>query len=215
MRTKKIQTIFAAVMMIIFYAASSNARIVNVNAGNNFFAPQTISVVVGDTVQWTRTAGSHTTTSDGSEFTSRPSGADPWNSPLTSSNPTFRYVIRVAGLYNYKCEPHEDEMRGVINAAVSSITQLNELVNSYQLSQNFPNPFNPSTKIKFSVPNSTNVSLKIFNNTGQEIAELINEKLNNGSYEINWDASGFTSGVYFYKIQSNDFTETKKMFLVK
>jgi uncharacterized delta-60 repeat protein len=91
----------------------------------------------------------------------------------------------------------------------------NNIPVSYSLSQNYPNPFNPGTTIDFSIPNSGNVKLSIFDITGNKIAEPVNQNLNASNYSVKWDASNFGSGVYFYKLQVNGFTSTKKMMLVK
>lgn len=85
----------------------------------------------------------------------------------------------------------------------------------YTLSQNYPNPFNPSTKITYSIPERSNVSLKVFDLLGSEVAELVNEEIEAGNYKINFDASSFVSGIYFYKLQAGSFVETKKMILLK
>lgn len=85
----------------------------------------------------------------------------------------------------------------------------------YDLAQNFPNPFNPSTTINFSVPEAGLVTLKVFNVLGQEVANLVNEDLAAGNYNVNFNASNLTSGVYFYSITANNFVATKKMMLVK
>lgn len=216
---KNTKTIFTFLTLVVIFITSytdSSARIINVAVGNFSFTPAAITnAVVGDTILWTRTAGSHTTTCDGSMFTSRPAGAPAWDSPINSGTTSFRYVITVAGLYNYICTPHAPDMAGTINASVSSITQTTEIVRGFEISQNYPNPFNPATKINFSIPFSSQVSLKIFNNAGQEVATLVNENLSASSYEINWDASDFNSGVYYYKIQAGNYNETKKMLLIK
>ena len=85
----------------------------------------------------------------------------------------------------------------------------------YSLSQNYPNPFNPTTNIKLQIPESGLVKLVVFDVTGREVAELVNETLGAGEYKVDFNASGFTSGVYFYKLTSAGFTETKRMVLVK
>jgi hypothetical protein len=86
---------------------------------------------------------------------------------------------------------------------------------NYELMQNYPNPFNPATTIRFSIPKTGFVSLKVYDVLGNEIAELVNENLNPGSYKVSWNAGGFASGVYFYKLITNDFVSVKKMILVK
>jgi hypothetical protein len=86
---------------------------------------------------------------------------------------------------------------------------------SYKLEQNYPNPFNPTTTIKFDIAEQSDVSLKIYDILGEEVATLKNEILTSGRYTVEWDASKYASGVYFYKIKAGNFTEAKKMLLLK
>jgi hypothetical protein len=89
-------------------------------------------------------------------------------------------------------------------------------VKEYNLDQNYPNPFNPSTRIAFNLPNSSNVTLKVYDILGTEVAELIsNEQKAAGKYEVNFDASSLASGTYIYRIQAGDFVQTRKMILLK
>ncbi len=95
-----------------------------------------------------------------------------------------------------------------------------EIPKIFLLCQNYPNPFNPQTKIKFDVPSNvkretSNVKLIIYDLLGREVTTLVNEELRPGTYEADWDGSNLSSGVYFYKIISNKFTETRKMVLMK
>ena len=85
----------------------------------------------------------------------------------------------------------------------------------YSLSQNYPNPFNPTTKIKFDIPRSGDVKLVIYDILGREVTTLVNQDLKPGVYEVEWNASNKPSGVYFYKLTTADFTETKRMVLIK
>ncbi|MCC7159489.1 MAG: T9SS type A sorting domain-containing protein [Ignavibacteria bacterium] len=91
----------------------------------------------------------------------------------------------------------------------------------FSLSQNYPNPFNPATKIRFSIPNVAsslslnNVTLKVYDLLGREVLTLVNEQLKPGTYEVDFDGSRFSSGVYFYKLTTDAFVQTKKMILVK
>ncbi len=93
----------------------------------------------------------------------------------------------------------------------------NTVPDNFLLTQNYPNPFNPATKISYELPAVNFISLKVFDIAGNEIATLVNEKQNAGTYEINFDASkyGLSSGIYFYTLKTADFKETKKMILVK
>ena len=86
---------------------------------------------------------------------------------------------------------------------------------SFKLKQNYPNPFNPSTKIEFQIAKSEFVTLKVYDVLGNEVATLVNEEKQTGNYEVNFDATKFSSGIYFYKIQAGSFTDTKKLALIK
>jgi hypothetical protein len=85
----------------------------------------------------------------------------------------------------------------------------------FELSQNYPNPFNPTTTISFSLSQSGNVTLKIYNTIGEQVAELVNGYKEAGIYSINFDASKLNSGVYIYQITTNNLAQTKKMMLIK
>lgn len=90
-----------------------------------------------------------------------------------------------------------------------------EIPNSFSLNQNYPNPFNPVTNIKFNLPKSGNVRLVVFDVMGREVATMINENMSAGSYTADFNAVSLSSGIYFYKLITADFTDTKKMMLVK
>jgi hypothetical protein len=90
-----------------------------------------------------------------------------------------------------------------------------EVPGSYSLSQNYPNPFNPSTKISFSIPKSTAVKLTVYDMRGKEVETIFNQVLQAGSFEADWHPANFSSGIYFYTLKTNDFTQTKKMILIK
>lgn len=96
---------------------------------------------------------------------------------------------------------------------VRNITET--LPTSYTLEQNFPNPFNPTTMINFSIPNEGYVTLNVYNSIGQHVATLVNESKPAGTYQVGFDGANLSSGIYFYKLTSGNFTETKKMILMK
>ncbi|MDQ3021859.1 MAG: T9SS type A sorting domain-containing protein [Bacteroidota bacterium] len=101
------------------------------------------------------------------------------------------------------------------NATIGITNISSEIPDNYLLSQNYPNPFNPVTNLEFGISKLGFVTLKIYDMLGKEVATLVNSTLNPGTYKYNFDASGLTSGVYFYKITAGDFVETKRMNLVK
>lgn len=90
-----------------------------------------------------------------------------------------------------------------------------KLLQTYELSQNYPNPFNPTTKINYSIPVDGRVRLLIYGITGELVKSLINEYQTAGIYSVNFNASGLSSGIYFYKIIANDFLQIKKMSVIK
>lgn len=89
------------------------------------------------------------------------------------------------------------------------------LPDKFNLSQNYPNPFNPSTTINYTIPERGQVELKVYDVLGREIATLVKKEQQAGSYEVRFDASKLTSGIYFYKLQSAGFVESRKMVLLK
>jgi photosystem II stability/assembly factor-like uncharacterized protein len=102
------------------------------------------------------------------------------------------------------------------NGGITAITPISsEIPNSFMLYQNYPNPFNPSTSIKFQIPKSGFATLRIYDALGMEIYTLINEQLNPGIYDVKWNASSYPSGVYFYRLTSGNFTDTKKLIFAK
>ncbi|MCZ7615371.1 MAG: T9SS type A sorting domain-containing protein [Ignavibacteriaceae bacterium] len=89
------------------------------------------------------------------------------------------------------------------------------LLSFYELAQNFPNPFNPTTKIKYQLPEPVFVTIKVYDVLGNEIETLVNEERDAGSYKIDFNGLELTSGIYYYRITAGNFSQTKKMILLK
>ncbi len=98
---------------------------------------------------------------------------------------------------------------------LTGIEQLTDGIKTYSLSNNYPNPFNPSTTISYSVPEIEFVTLKVYDVLGSEVATLVNEEKPVGSYEVEFEAADLPSGIYFYRLQAGSFVESKKMVLMK
>ncbi len=114
-------------------------------------------------------------------------------------------------LYNME---NTDWIEGVPLNSVG-VEHVKNIPSEIYLSQNYPNPFNPTTNIQFMLPVASNVKLIILNTLGQIVDELVNEKLNSGVHEVTWSAHNVTSGIYFYMIETNSFTQTRKMILLR
>jgi len=98
---------------------------------------------------------------------------------------------------------------------VGSVKDITEIPTSFELSQNYPNQFNPTTTIRYSLPTSANVKLVVYDLLGREIATLVNEEQSAGWKEVQWNAKNMSNGIYFYKLTAGAFVETKKMLVVK
>ena len=132
----------------------------------------------------------------------------------TTEKQNYSYIDQNvnAGIYSYRLKQVDfDGTFEYSNEILVNVTASLE----FTLDQNFPNPFNPNTLIKYSIPKSSQVSLKIFNTLGQEMETLVNEEKQVGTYEVNWNASNLQSGVYFYRLQAGSFVQTRKMILLK
>ncbi|MCP5062572.1 MAG: T9SS type A sorting domain-containing protein [Ignavibacteriae bacterium] len=112
--------------------------------------------------------------------------------------------------FEFDCERFE-----VFYSEVTEVENALSVPNKFELSQNFPNPFNPTTVISYSIPKANNVTLQIFDVLGREVLEIINQEQLIGSYQVLVDATQLTSGIYYYRLQAGDFIETKKMVLLK
>jgi plastocyanin len=180
----------------------------DVTVQNFSFSPQTLTITTGDVVRWTNISGTHNVRANDDSFYFGPAAPAPWE---------FTHTFTTTGDFPYYCEPHLSMgMTGTIIVQNSVGVNDDELLaKEFELEQNFPNPFNPSTIISYSVPTASFIILKVYDILGNEIAVLVNEEKQAGNYQINFDASKLTGGVYFYQLRTNSFVDTKKMILMK
>ena len=108
-----------------------------------------------------------------------------------------------------------NEAQNALNKVMSENNEEISVVSDFSLEQNYPNPFNPSTSIKFSVPSSEFVSLKVYDVLGNEVSTLVNEQKAPGNYEVRFEAGNLASGVYIYTLKAGNFTQTRKLMLMK
>ncbi|MBC8044684.1 MAG: T9SS type A sorting domain-containing protein [Rhizobacter sp.] len=134
----------------------------------------------------------------------------------TSYRVGFRYKLSSGGPTG-----NDSDILGIDSVAVVRFTtsSVNEIPNvtpkGFALNQNYPNPFNPATTIQYSIVTSQQVSLKVYDLLGREVAALVNERQGAGVYEAKFDASKLSSGMYLYRLQAGSNVETKKMMLTK
>jgi hypothetical protein len=108
-----------------------------------------------------------------------------------------------------------DSIYHYVSAIDKNVFVKNSKASYFKLKQNYPNPFNPSTRITFTLPGIENVTLEIYNTLGQKIEILLNKKMSAGSHEVEFKAQNLSSGIYFYRITAGDFSQMRKMVLVK
>jgi Secretion system C-terminal sorting domain/CARDB len=153
-------------------------------------------------------------------------GSPPFTGLFIPSHPLSvfnRAITSPDGYWVLKITDTQPAENGYLQAwclTVSYYTYIGGIValkvpNYYSLEQNYPNPFNPSTKIKYTIPKGGEVRLAVYDILGRETAVLVNEYKDPGEYTIDFNASALSSGVYFYSIRAGDFTDTKKMLLIK
>jgi len=187
----------------------------DVTVANFSFTPSQLTIKVGDIVRWTNSGGFHNVVADDNSFTS---GA------ASTSNWVYEHTFNSPGSNPYYCSVHGGPggvgMSGVITVQAATDVDDKVLTNTdYKLFQNFPNPFNPSTIITFQVFVQSSVSLIVYDIIGNQVATLLNEEKPAGKYTVNFDASNtgklLSSGIYYYKMRAGNFSEIKKMVLIK
>ncbi len=143
-------------------------------------------------------------------------GGDTWQKIQTGTNLNL-YSVSVADNFIWVAGDSGLVMRGrtdLLNVTSISSNHSN-IISQYEIGQNYPNPFNPSTIINYEIPKSSLVTLKVYDVLGREVATLVNEEKQAGRYNVTFNASKYSSGVYFYRITAGDFSQIKKMVLLK
>ncbi|HMU42041.1 MAG TPA: T9SS type A sorting domain-containing protein [Ignavibacteriaceae bacterium] len=212
MRSITIFVLFFLTFLILSIPGySQTSYVVHVGADGLAFSPADLTIAPMDTVIWINAGGFHNVVADDNSFTS---GAP------SSSNWVYTHVFESAGDNPYYCVVHGGPggsgMAGVIRVQEpTSVEEEGKLPQVFNLEQNYPNPFNPSTTIKFSLPESAEVTMKIFNSLGEEVALLVNSFKERGTYSVKFNSAGLPSGIYYYKLKAGNFSEVKKMILNK
>ncbi|MBA4311624.1 MAG: hypothetical protein C0417_03235 [Chlorobiaceae bacterium] len=134
-----------------------------------------------------------------------------YTAPASSGSDTIFATAKGAGFNSWNWMPNKN----LVVLLLTSVAEAKPFPTGYSLLQNFPNPFNPITRIQYFISQSKPVELKIYDINGHEIAKLVNEVQQPGDYTVEWDANNVASGMYFYRLTVGNYTETKKMILTR
>lgn len=204
----------------IAYCGGNNRIYKTIDQGNSWQSIQTnIPSQYYSSVYFINTntgfaCGGNMGTSNGSIIKTT-NGGQNWNPVYFYAPSFFTKIMFTDSLSGYAVTENLKLFKTTTGGGVTGIPQNSIKVAKYTLEQNYPNPFNPTTKINYDLPNSNFVTLKVYDVHGSEIETLVIEDQNAGSYSVSFNASNYPSGVYFYKLETNGFSETKKMVLVK
>ncbi|MBN1634683.1 MAG: T9SS type A sorting domain-containing protein [Ignavibacteria bacterium] len=218
-------------------AGCGSCHAFNTSTAGSFSGPDTVTA--GQTVQFTLTYTGTNTGTYGVDIAAKTGILAPGNSSaylkvlsselvqitgLTVTSLTFDYtaplVPGIDSLYATVDKGYLGRWNWIPGKRITvklatGIRKENGIVTAYSLKQNYPNPFNPVTKIGFSVPQNEFVTIRIYDIQGREVSDLVNASLPAGNYSVEWNANGFPSGIYYYRIEAGEFIQTRSMILLR
>jgi len=195
-------------VFVVMLAGSSLATVHDVEIVDFQFSPSSLTVNAGDTVRWTNLdSAPHTSTSN----------TDIWDSGTLTNDQSYEYVLATVGDFPYFCGIHPSMTATIM---VTEVTGIEDAVDysipeNFNLNQNFPNPFNAITTVSFSVNKSASAVLGVYDITGRLVETLYNGSVETGEYLQSWDATGYSTGIYFYRLTVDGKSETRAMALLK
>jgi len=216
MNSVKVRTnIFSlAIVLCFMFSLTSgvSAQVVDVAIIDFSFNPSNITIDVGTTVRWTNQDGvAHTSTADGT-----------WDSGSLANGETFEYTFNSSGTFNYICSIHPVMTGSVTVQQPTDIENegKSQMPDDFNLGRNYPNPFNPSTNISFSLARRAAVTLEVYSILGMKIKTLADREFPAGNHTLVWDGTDrdgrqASSGIYFYSMEADEFRATEKMVLLK
>jgi ligand-binding sensor domain-containing protein len=197
------------------FAGISNVLFLSINDGINWTAmsPGLSNTAINTLAVYGTTLYAGT---DAGVFVSTDKGSN-WTDASTDLTNTYITALAVSGTNLFAGTGGNSVWRRPLAEIATSIEELTggELPANFKLKQNYPNPFNPSTVISYQIPATTQVSLKVYDIIGNEVAELVNKVQPAGKYEVTFNAADLPSGIYFYQLRTDGFDEVKKMTLLK
>jgi hypothetical protein len=142
-------------------------------------------------------------------------GGTSWNSSTTGTSLHLMDIKFIDAYTGYACGGSSIIIKTTSGGFIGIPPISTQVPKDFMLYQNYPNPFNPTTTIKFAIPKAGFVKLAVYDMLGREVKTLVNESLGAGNYEVKFNSANLSSGIYFYKLITGDFTEVKKMSLIK
>jgi len=197
-----------SLVFVVMLAGTSLATVHDVEIVDFSFSPSSLTVNAGDTVRWTNHDNApHTTTSD----------TDIWDSGTLTNDQSYEYVFSTVGNFPYYCAIHPSMTASVLVTEATDIEEKVELAipENFGLNQNFPNPFNAMTTVSFSVAQPASAVLGIYDITGRLVETLYNGSIETGEHSLTWNATDYSTGIYFYRLTIDGKSETRAMALLK
>jgi plastocyanin len=188
--------------LLIFISFSASATIHVVNVSNFQFSPASLSVAVGDTIEWVWISGSHTTTS-----TNIPAGAQTWNSTISPNVTSFRYEVTAPGTYNYRCTPHSATMTGTFTATSTGLMNVTSPELSVRLSAE------KQLTLSLQLPRSVNVDFAVLDVLGRTVAAENRSIESAGIQQYQINVSDLNTGYYFVRLTAGDKVLTRRIYI--
>jgi plastocyanin len=205
----KLSHIIITNLVIFALALPALATRHNVDVHSFAFTPSTVTVVAGDSIVWHNSGGSHNIHHNATPSLFGNSVGSGW---------TYTFVVNLdPGDYEYVCQPHSGTMIGhVIVQQPSGVNDRTPAqATGFALEQNYPNPFNPTTNIQFSVPFESDVHISLLNVLGQQIGQIFSGRVAAGQHVVPFNATGLTTGLYFYRMETPEGVLIRKMNYLK
>ena len=200
-------TLVAAIIGVLSAAKSAVAIVYEVEIEDFVYLPSRMHINPGDGIEWrNRDFVLHSATSDNGI----------WDSGLLARDQRYTYLFNAEGIYPYHCSAHPSMVDTITVGNPTGIDdQSPSRPNQFELAQNYPNPFNAQTEIHYTMPYESHVKITVFNLLGQAIKTLVDQVQPAGIHQVVWDATEAPTGVYFYRIKTQGFVQTRKMMLAK
>jgi plastocyanin len=194
--------LYVLLIALTLFSLTTNATVHVVNVADFSFSPSNLPVVVGDTIRWQWVNGSHTTTS-----TSVPVGAPTWDSPISSVNPVFDYIVTLTGSYTYKCTPHFPGMTGSFTASAVSVPEFSS-AQSFQW-----NITDNQLTVSLNLSATSSLNVRLYSLLGSNAKELTSLENFHGFFNQTWSLAEMRKGIYFLEVTASGRKVVRKIMI--